>query len=215
MSTGKRSFDAIAFDWGGIFTVGTFDGTAATNLSRATGLERSAIEPIYLRLMADFEIGAFRMPGFHQRFCEATGTDLPLEEFRRVFLGSVRERAAMFELLAGIPDGYRVGMLSNNSPELCDLVRDDPRNARFEVFVFSNEIGVRKPSPEAFGALSEALGVPPRRTVFIDDNADNIAACEALGFTGLLLDEPRAFAQRWRAALPELPLPAGFEDAPG
>ncbi len=211
----KRSFDAIAFDWGGIFTVGTFDSAAAANLSRAVGIELRLVEPVYLRLMADFEVGAFRMPGFHQRFCEATGADLPFEEFRRVFLGSVRERAATFELLAGIPDGYEVGMLSNNSPELCDLVRDDPRNARFDVFVFSNEIGVRKPAPEAFAALTQALGVPPERTVFIDDNADNIAACEALGFTGLLLDEPRAFAARWRAALPELPLPASFEDAAG
>lgn len=79
--------------------------------------------------------------------------------------------------------------------------------------MFSNEIGVRKPAPEAFAALTEALGVAPERTVFIDDNADNIAACEALGFTGLLLDEPRAFSARWRAALPELPLPASFEEA--
>lgn len=211
----KRSFDAIAFDWGGIFTVGTFDSAAAANLSRAVGIELRLVEPVYLRLMADFEVGAFRMPGFHQRFCEATGADLPFEEFRHVFLGSVRERAATFELLASIPDGYKVGMLSNNSPELCDLVRDEPRNARFEAFVFSNEIGVRKPAPEAFAALTEALGVPPERTVFIDDNADNIAACQALGFTGLLLDEPRAFAARWRAALPELPLPASFEDAVG
>lgn len=209
----KRSFDAIAFDWGGIFTVGTFDGTAAGNLSRATGLERQYLEPIYLRLMADFEVGAFRMPGFHQRFCEATGTSLSLDEFRRVFLGSVHERAAMFDLIKAIPEGYTVGMLSNNSPELCDLVRDDPRNARFDSFVFSNEIGVRKPAAAAFAALTEALGVPPSRTVFIDDNADNIAACEALGFTGLLLDEPRAFAARWRAALPELPLPASLTEA--
>lgn len=209
----KRSFDAIAFDWGGIFTVGTFDGTAVTNLSTATGTDRQYLEPIYLRLMADFEIGAFQMPGFHQRFCEATGTSLSLSEFRRIFLGSVRERASTFDLLAAIPAGYTVGMLSNNSPELCDLVRDDPRNARFEKFVFSNEIGVRKPAPEAFAALTEALGVAPERTVFIDDNADNIAACEALGFTGLLLDEPRAFSARWRAALPELPLPASFEEA--
>lgn len=203
---------AIAFDWGGVFTVGTFDSSAAANLARATGRDLQTLEPIYLRLMADFEIGAFRLAGMHQRFCEATGTDLPYEEFRRVFLGSVRERPAMYDLLAAIPAGYRVAMLSNNVPELCDLVRDDPRMARIDAFVFSNEIGVRKPAPAAFEALTQALGVPPQATVFVDDNAANIAACEQLGFTGVLVDECRAFVERWQAVVPDVPLPEGFED---
>lgn len=206
---------AIAFDWGGVFTVGTFDSSAATNLAAATGTDAQTLEPIYLRLMADFEIGAFRLPGMYQRFCEATGTDLPFEEFRRVFLGSVVERPAMYDVLAAIPGDYRVGMLSNNVPELCDLVRDDPRMARADAFVFSNEIGVRKPAPAAFAALTQALGVPPQATVFVDDNQANIAACEALGFTGVLVDERRAFVERWESALPGLSLPSSFEDGFG
>ena len=64
----------------------------------------------------------------------------------------------------------------------------------------------------AFEALSRALGTPPERTVFVDDNRDNIAACAALGFTGLLIDTPTAFAARWRSALPDVPLPEGFDD---
>lgn len=206
----RRSFDAIAFDWGGVFTEGTFDSSASARLSELVGVEAQRVEPIYLRLMTDFEIGAFRMTGFHQRFCEATGTAPSFDDFRRTFLSSVQERAATFELLDSIPDEYRIAMLSNNVPELCDLIRDDPRMSRVTAFVFSNEIGVRKPAPEAFAALTAAVGVPAERTLFIDDNAANIAACEALGFTGLLLDEPRAFAERWHVALPELPQPAGF-----
>jgi FMN phosphatase YigB (HAD superfamily) len=43
--------------------------------------------------------------------------------------------------------------------------------------------------------------------VFIDDNADNIAACEALGYRGLLVESYDGFAERWRHLLPDLPLP--------
>jgi FMN phosphatase YigB (HAD superfamily) len=62
-------------------------------------------------------------------------------------------------------------MLSNNVPVLCDRVRDDPRTARIERFVFSNEIGVRKPDPAAFMALAEALQLAPHEIVFVDDAA--------------------------------------------
>ena len=100
---------------------------------------------------------------FTGSFVEETSLDLSEDTFRKTFLGSVRERAAMFDVLNAIPQSYTVGMLSNNVPVLCDTVRDDPRMSRFESFVFSNEIGVRKPDAEAFAKLSEALKRPPEK----------------------------------------------------
>src|SRR5690606_10741012 len=158
-------------------------------------------------LMEEFEVGAFDMAEFHRRFVVATGAETALDDFRATFLGAVKERPAMYSLIGSLPVGLRVGVLSNNVPELCDVVRDDPRLSRVDAFVFSNEIGVRKPRREAFDALTEALGTPPERTVFVDDNRDNIAACDALGFTGLLIDSPAGFAERWRMALPNILLP--------
>ena len=73
-------------------------------------------------------------------------------------------------------------------------------------FVFSNEIGVRKPDPAAFTSLTEVLGVPPEATAFVDDSRDNIEACERLGFTGIQITGFEAFKDRWNAVLPELPL---------
>jgi putative hydrolase of the HAD superfamily len=197
---------AIAFDWGGIFTEGTFDGGAVRNLARASGVKEDEIAKSYFPLMEAFEVGAFSMAAFHQRFLERSGLTLPFETFRATFLGSVRERAAMFEVLASIPEHYTVGMLSNNVPVLCDAVRGDPRYSRIEHFVFSNEIAVRKPDPRAFAALSAALGVPPEATVFVDDNVGNIEACRKLGYRGILLEHFRGFRQAWDACLPELAL---------
>lgn len=195
---------AIAFDWGGIFTEGTFDSSAVRNLARAFGVKEDEIAKTYFPLMEVFEAGAFDMATFHRRFLEHSGLTLPYETFRATFLGSVRERAAMFEVLSSIPAGYTVGMLSNNVPILCDTVRDDPRYRRIEHFVFSNEIRVRKPDPAAFAALSGALGVPPEATVFVDDNVGNIETCRTLGYQGILLDSFASFAAQWNAVLPEL-----------
>ncbi len=201
---------AIAFDWGGVFTEGTFNSSAIRALAELAGLAASQVEPAYLRLMAPFEEGAFDLPEFRRRLAGQLGVALEAGAFRDAFLGAVASRETMVALLRSIPQRYLVGMLSNNVPALCDLVRNDARMERIERFVFSNEIGVRKPDARAFHALSAALGVPAEETVFVDDSAANIAACETLGFTGLLLDTLPAFADRWRAALPDLPLPAGF-----
>ena len=201
---------AITFDWGGVFTEGTFDSSAVAALAAHAGVSAESIEAPYLELMGPFEEGAFDLPEFHRRFTARTGLAIDPDAFRRTFLGAVRWRAPMLELLASIPERYTVGVMSNNVPELCDLVRDDPRMGRVERFVFSNEIGVRKPHRAAFDALAEAVGVEPASTVFVDDSARNIAACQELGFTGLLVDDVAGFARRWRRALPELPLPAGF-----
>lgn len=198
---------AIAFDWGGIFTENTFDSSAIRNLARASGQSEAQVSSVYLPLMEHFEAGAFDFDTFVQRFLRESGASLGGSEVRETFLGSVVERPAMFTLLASLPKSYTVGILSNNVEVLCDAVRDDPRMSRVEHFVFSNEIKVRKPDPAAFAALSEALGRPPEETVFVDDNEANIAACEALGYRGMLLSSYDGFATSWREHLPDIPLP--------
>jgi len=195
---------AVAFDWGGVFTEGTFDGRAVQALASLFGRDEDDVAAAYYPLMEHFEVGAFDLPGFHQRLLRDLHAEADLASFRKAFLGAARERPAMFELLAGLPQRYAVAMLSNNVPELCDRVRADPRMARVERFVFSNEIGARKPDARAFAALGEALALPPEATIFVDDNAGNIEACRALGYRGILLDTPAGFAERWRAHVPEL-----------
>lgn len=203
---------AIAFDWGGVFTRGTFDSSAIDDLAHLIGAAPEFVEPRYLHEMSEFECGAFDMRGFHRRFCEATESWPRFDRFEATFLGAVKERAAMYDLVNGLAGRFKLGMLSNNVPVLCDRVRQDPRLASFEAFVFSNEIAVRKPHPDAFGALAGALGLPPEQIAFVDDNEANITACNELGFRGLLLDDLPSFAARWREALPGVSLPESFEE---
>lgn len=196
----------IAFDWGGIFTEGTFDSDAVRNLTRVAGTDEQLVHAAYFPLMEEFEVGAFDLGSFIDRFVERTGSRADEDLLAGTFLGSGIPRTEMYGILAGIPDTYRVGMLSNNVPALCDRVRDDLRMERIEKFVFSNEIGVRKPDPAAFAALENAMGLRPEETVFIDDSAANIQAARELGFRGILLDSMASFTEQWNELLPELKL---------
>ncbi len=198
---------AIAFDWGGIFTEGTFDSGAVRALARLYGVPEEQIAEHYYPLMAEFEVGAFGLDEFIARFAARSGLETDPQRFREAFLGTICKRRWMTSLLASIPGIYVVGMLSNNVPVLCDAIRHDARMSRIEEFVFSNEIRVRKPDPAAFAALSKVLGVPPQETVFIDDSKANIAACRALGFHGIWYDSDEGFKRQWQALLPDIPLP--------
>nr|WP_158073976.1 HAD family hydrolase [Micromonospora sp. CB01531] len=57
----------------------------------------------------------------------------------------------------------------------------------FRYFAVAGEVGCRKPDPAIYRAASEALGVPPRHTCYVDDNADLVAAAVSLGYRGLAL----------------------------
>lgn len=208
MADAAKTPRAVAFDWGGVFTRGTFDSSAVHDLAAYLGVSEDAVAEHYYPLMETFEVGAFDMAGFHRRFAERSKLALSRQGFVDTFLGAVRERTQMYRLLAAIPPGYRVAMLSNNVPVLCDQIRGDPRMARIEEFVFSNELGVRKPDPAAFAQLAQALAVPPAATVFVDDNAANIGAAESLGFRGIHFESLDSFARRWRLYFPDIPVPA-------
>src|SRR5690606_5560808 len=55
--------EAIAFDWGGVMTRGTFDSSAVVALAGLYGMAPGELQPTYLRLMEGFEVGEYDMAG--------------------------------------------------------------------------------------------------------------------------------------------------------
>lgn len=78
--------------------------------------------------------------------------------------------------------GLRLGLLTNNVREWGDRWRSTfPVEELFGVVVDSSEVGVRKPDPRIYLLTCERLGCRPEAAVFLDDNAENCDAAEALG----------------------------------
>ena len=73
--------------------------------------------------------------------------------------------------------GYRVFGLSNWSMETFPLVRDEfPIFKELEGKVISGEELMVKPEPEIYHCLFERYSLVPEESIFVDDNADNVAA---------------------------------------
>ncbi|GGJ60604.1 hypothetical protein GCM10008939_00390 [Deinococcus aquiradiocola] len=186
----------VAFDWGGVYTVGTFDGRSTARLAERLGLPVQAVRDSYFRHVRQLEVGAWTLPQFWEVLAQESGAAaadpaFTYPDFETLYLGSIHRNEPMYALLARLPQEVRVGLLSNNYPVVSDHLRQDPAFSRLHNPVFSNEIGVKKPDPASFQALEDAMGVPAAQVAFVDDVQENIDAAGRAGFHGLLYDHTR------------------------
>lgn len=94
----------------------------------------------------------------------------------------------MRDLLAA---GLRVSLLTNNVREFGDNWRSMfPVDDLCEDVVDSSHVGMRKPEAGIYLLACERLGIAPTEAIFVDDNAENIAAARALGMEAVHFLEP-------------------------
>ena len=78
--------------------------------------------------------------------------------------------------------GIRLGLLTNNVKEFGEHWRTMfPLDELCDEVVDSSHVGMRKPDREIYDLTCTRMGITPEEAVFIDDNADNIAAARAYG----------------------------------
>lgn len=85
--------------------------------------------------------------------------------------------------------GVRLGLVSNTSRDLDEIMASFALADYVEVAVASIEIGLAKPSPAIFGAALERAGVAAGDTVMVGDSVeDDIKGALACGMGAVLLD---------------------------
>ena len=170
-----------------------------------------------------------------ERYLEAwlTATDLPnrntgpaSEHFRALFgelgveadvehvLAMRRERAR--RVLVPRPDalptldelrrrGHLLGMISVCTQDVPEVWDDTPLGGKFDVTVFSCDVGVSKPDRRIYEIASQQLGVEPGECLFVGDGAnDELPGAERAGMTALQLRAPgeqlTPDGEAWRGA---------------
>ncbi len=82
--------------------------------------------------------------------------------------------------------GYKQYILSNNFPELEELVQALGIRDFFEEVLVSANIGYDKPHPEIFGTALRAAGMPPYAWMIGDNPIDDIEGSAKCGFVAVL-----------------------------
>lgn len=158
-------------------------------------------------------IEVFRSSAIHSRFelGEATEEEF-CAEVRRVFSSkrSDREIRSRYLRLLGRPmdgmeellrelrsRGFRVAGLSNTTPVHLEALPDFPTVALLERLLASCEMGLAKPSREAFTTALGLLDAEPEATLFVDDIVANVEGARAVGMRAVLFEGAERLRQEF------------------
>lgn len=210
----SAAIDAVIFNYGGVLTTpGRTAIQAWVREERIVPESFSAVLKEWLSRRAPrgtpihrLETGELTAEEFNVLLADKLSTEdgRPVEPaglLQRLF-SHMRRNPGMHELVRQLRScGIRTALLSNswgnNYPwdELDDL---------FEFAVISAEVGMRKPDPDIYQLALQRLGIPPQRTVFVDDGRPNTEAAQHLGMHAILHTDNDTTRQQLGRLIPRL-----------
>lgn len=196
---------AVIFDWGGVL-MRTIDYEPRQRWDRGLGLSEGSVENIVhgSQVWKQAEQGKISP----EEYWLAIGGQLhlspdQLSELRRDFYSGDRLDESLLSLIADLRAmGVLIGLLSNNSLELLDMLVDRHLDSLFDGLIISAQIGIAKPDPRAYQAILGQLGVSPGQTLFIDDSRVNVEGALAVGMDAIRFEPVmglRAVIDTWLA----------------
>ena len=85
--------------------------------------------------------------------------------------------------------GVRQALASNFDSRLSGVIAEMPALRELDTIIVSSAVGWRKPAPEFFQALADALELPPSAILYIgDDRCNDFDGARRAGMYALLLD---------------------------
>lgn len=181
---------AVVFDFGMVLS-GHPDAAAHAEMVRITGLTVDRFETLYWADRLDFDAGKLSGITFWQKLVHDAG--LQLEPGAVEALSSLdalhwtTENPVMLAWQSKLKEhGLLTAILSNmGDTVLASVEREFDWVNRFDVLIWSFQLGMVKPDPAIYEYLLKKLGTKPEETLFLDDKQVNVDAARALGIRAL------------------------------
>ena len=188
----NNSIKNIIFDLGGVIINTSMD--SSINLLRSKGfnhLERLEGDD-FKHIVREFECGNLSFEDFHKHIEALANLNIDIATFtdcwNSILLDIPRSRLATLEQ---VKKNYNIFLLSNTNEthyrcflkQFQELTGNRSFDDLFVKAYFSHEIHLAKPDKKIFEFVLDAQNLNPYETMFIDDNADNIAAAQSLGIS--------------------------------
>jgi len=205
---------AVIFDYGRVLT-GPPDPVAHSELLRISGLSADRLDGFYWKDRNAYDEGKLTGPGFWRKLGNDAGLGLSEQAIEELNLWDARMwtrgDAAMLAWQQAIKArGLLTAIVSNMGDSVHEhMVRELDWLTRFDVLVWSYQLGVAKPERAIYRYALERLGTRPEETLFIDDKAENVDAATAMGMKGMIFSTVEKLREELRKSGldGELPLP--------
>jgi len=127
----------------------------------------------WAEVLKRFKQPASETKSFHDQFFGGDTVDRHLVEYIRSLRGS-----------------FHTGLISNAWSGFRDLLVREKLLDLFDTVIISAEVRTVKPSAKIYELALEQAKVAAGEAIFVDDMPENISACQKVGMTGILFDDP-------------------------
>jgi putative hydrolase of the HAD superfamily len=180
----------VVFDYGIVLT-GPPDAAAWAALLRITGLPEERFESLYWANRHAYDEGKLTGIGFWQKLLRDAG--LPPNQAMAAELNRWDARLWTVEnpvMVAWQLKLKQRGLLTAILSNIGDSVLASAEHTfdwihRFDVLVWSYQLGIVKPDPAIYRHTLAELGTQPEETLFLDDKRANVEAARALGIQAI------------------------------
>jgi putative hydrolase of the HAD superfamily len=189
----KAMFEAVIWDFGGVLTSSPFEAFARFEAERglpADIIRRTNTANHLENAWAKFERAEVDIQTFDKLFAAeslALGAEVRGRDVLPLLAGDLRPE--MVEALRRIKSKFKTGCITNNLPAnaigsaggrtlyIAEVM------ALFDHIIESAKIGLRKPDPQIYRMMVEALAVDPKRCIYLDDLGINLKPAREMGMT--------------------------------
>lgn len=191
------NINTLIFDLGGVI-VDLDPERTLEEFANLSGLPEKDVVDVYVRHPAfhAYETGKLGEEAFRNSIREMfnlQSTDAEIDHcWNAMLLGIPDEK---LRLLNNLKKHFTTLALSNTNSIHLRCINEVMLNGKvldtyFHRAHYSHQIGLRKPDPEIYRCVLNSENLTPEKTLFLDDNPDNIAAAKALGIQAELIAHP-------------------------
>jgi epoxide hydrolase-like predicted phosphatase len=123
------------------------------------------------------------------------------KSFRDQFFGGDIVDRDLVEHIRSLRGSFHTGLISNAWSGLRDLLAKEKLLDLFDTVIISAEVRAVKPSAKIYELALEQAKVSAEEAVFVDDAPENVAACQKVGMTGILFNDPEKSLDRLHRVL--------------
>ena len=188
-------------DLGGCFLTNGWDHVARRRACETFGIEFAAVEPLHQREVDGFEKGETPLDEYLSRTYLAVPARAPvaLSAFVAFMKSCSGKLGSSLDVLEDFRRKFRgrCFAFNNESRELNEYrIETFGLGGRFDAFLSSCYLGLRKPGAAIYLRALEIAAVLPGDVLFIDDRPENIAAGAATGMQTYPFESSEGLARR-------------------
>lgn len=192
----SQKIKTVIFDWGGVCCNAAelfFSQEIQVTLKMSPNEITKELGNIYY----DYYKGKYDSVAFWRavlnKFRLEQSIEINPESLQKAYFGSYQLYPEVIELIRKIRLKFRVGLLSNITPEMCKYIRKKHQiDQLFDQMVFScdDDVAAVKPNKKPYAILLAKMKILPEECLFIDDSLKNLQTASSMGMKTILFKSP-------------------------